>query len=112
MELSDPQTIAAAIVLAATGIGGTLKWAVTRICKSIDASAAVTLEFVKTATKLEMLLTQTHAAAMASSAAVQQVADEVSGVHGAAQSDEIEAEPPRRITPAGGYAFHPKKVRP
>lgn len=110
--MNDYQTIAAAILAAAAGLGAALKWAVSRVCKSIDDSAAVQLKFVESATRLELLLTQAHAAAMASAATVQEVAEEFSGVHESAGPLELDDEPPRRTTPAGGYAYHPgKKAR-
>jgi len=96
-------TITTAIVGGLGGIGAVLRWSVTRITKAIEANSAIMLEFVKSATRLEVKLDHAHAASVATAAVMHEVADEISGTHDAPE------DPPHRNTPVGGYAIHKRK---
>jgi hypothetical protein len=107
MTQGELGTITAAILGGLAGIGGVLRWGILQITGVIERNSATLMKFVESAARLEVKLDQAHAASIATADAVQEVADEVSGVHGS-----TDPKPWSKQTPPGGYTIHKHKGRP
>lgn len=90
MTGGELMTICGAILTGLAGVGAVLRWAANRITKAIerghkvvDRNTDALLEHIKVMTRLEAAVLQTQAAAVATKAAVEEVADDISGVHDA-----------------------------
>lgn len=107
-------TICGAILTGLSGIGAVLRWCANRITVAIESGYAVverntTALIANTAAtaELKVLVAGAHQAAKETQAAVEEVADEVTGNHELVPVELVEQpQPPPvpRKTPVGGYA--------
>ncbi len=112
-------TICGAILTGLSGIGAVLRWCANRITRAIENGQAVverntTALIANTAAtaELKVLVAGAHQAAKETQAAVQEVAEEVTGNHELVPLEVYDQpEPPPRKTPPGGYAIMFKPPR-
>jgi len=71
---------------------------------ALNRNTDATLRFVEASARLEGKLDKAHDAAQRAASAVEEVADEISGVHRA-------ADPFKTQTPPGGYSFHRPRTK-
>lgn len=111
MTTGELATICTAITLGLGGCGTVLKIIGSQIAtelggtrKAIEANTEHLLKFVASAARLEVKLEQAHAAALKTAETVDEVIDEISGVH-----DKAPTVGEGWKTPPGGYSQHKRK---
>lgn len=72
---------------------------------ALNRNTDATLKFVEVGARLESKLDRTHEAAADAAETVERIADEISGVHRAADPFEM------RTPPGGNYAFHRPRTK-
>jgi hypothetical protein len=112
MTSGEITALCTAIVGAGGVVGGIIKLLGNSLISTVsDAKVAInrntdaTLKFVEASARLEGKLDQAHAAANRAADAVEEVADEISGVHRAAEGFEMRTPPGGYPTPPGGYSI-------
>ena len=90
--------ICGAIVTGLGGVGTAIKFAADGVKTAINRNSDIMLKFVESAARLEVKLDKAHEASVATEAAVQEIAEEVSAAH-----DTPVDRPSFRKSPPKGY---------